>query len=155
MTQAQALAQLLRILFCCGTDERPEVVAEHDRIEQAGASFVSRNCHVITQEIEEAHRQEPYSPMDVPRIDRSEDDQLEGSSVPQTAGQKPKTDSKTTVNNAGIFHGSNLLHVNQGDYGTFTQGNSFSIGRNFFNVSGGTVQNVNEDGLSGAVLCCI
>ena len=94
--------------------------------------------------------------MNVPRIERSQDDQLEGPSIPQIAGQTLKTYSKTTVNNAGTFHGSNLLHNNQGDYGTFTQGNTITIGgdRNIFNVGGGMVQTVNEDGVSSAVLSC-
>jgi hypothetical protein len=91
----------------------------------------------------------PYSPTNVPRIEQSRDNQLEGPSIPQIAGQKPKTNAQATMNNTGTFHDSNLSHVNQGDYGTFTQGNSY---HNTFNVRGGMVQHVNEGGLSGAVL---
>ena len=60
-TKAQALAECLRTIFCCGADaisgstskvsphaEKPVVTAEHvGRIEQVGEPFVGRNDHAI------------------------------------------------------------------------------------------------------------
>jgi len=57
-----------------------------------------------------------------------------------------------SVNNAGVFHDSNLSHVNQGNYSTFNQGSTIS-GNTFVNAN--TVQNVNENGVSGALLTWI
>ena len=78
--------------------------------------------------------------MSVPRFDQSQDNYLEGTSVPQIPGQTPKSDFKTTINNTGTFHDSNLSHIDQGNYGTVNHGNIGSI-----------VNMVNENGVSGAV----
>ena len=140
-------------------DERPGVTAERvgfsGRFEQVGevtVTFVGQNNdHGITNEVVfEARRHAPYNFVNVPGPDRNH---LEGTSIPQIAEQIPKRDFKTTVNNNGAFHDSSLPHIAQGDYGTVNQGNSVSIGNTF--VNGNMVQNVNENGVSGAVLSYI
>jgi hypothetical protein len=46
-TQAQALAEFLWALFCCGNDERNGVAAEPGRVERAGKSFFGQNNHYV------------------------------------------------------------------------------------------------------------
>ena len=164
-TKALALTELLGGLFRRESDrtssttseaapqaEDPEVTAEWVMIGQIGESFVGgRNYHSIIQKTEsEEHRRLPHNSVNAPGLDRSH---LEGTAIPQISPQSPESDSRTAVNNNGAFHDSNLFHVNQGDYGTVSQGNTFSVNynRNVFNVAGGMVQNLNEDGLSGVV----
>jgi hypothetical protein len=116
------------------------------RIEQPGASFGVQNDHAIdvygkvsSVVLSGAHRQEPCSSANFLSLDRSQNDDLEERS-PQIARQKANSDITTTMNNTGTFHDSNIPHIKQGDHG------------NVFNVSGGMVQHVNENGLSGAGL---
>ena len=73
--------------------------------------------------ISEAHQWEPDTTANASRLDRSQDDEyLKGTFIPQFSRQKPNTDYKTTVNNAGTFHDSNLLNINQGGNSTVNQG---------------------------------
>ena len=95
--------------------------------------------------LSEAHQREPDTTANAPRLDRSQDGEyLEGTSIPQSSRQKPNTDYKTTVNNAGTFHDSNLSNINQGGNSTVNQGRII--------VNGNVVQNINENWVSGAVL---
>jgi len=62
---------------------------------------------------------------------------------------RPQQNRTTTVNNSGVFHDSNLSHVNQGDHGTVNQGNSynqemFGNARNF-EIHGSEFNNVQRD----------
>ena len=105
--------------------------------------------HII-KSIADTIVQEPHAAANVPRLNRPEDDCLEGTPIPQIAPKKSNSDvSKTTVNNAGVFHNPNLSHVNQGNYSTVNQGDVRIV------VGGNMVQNVNEDGVFGAVLSWI
>ena len=118
--------------------------------ERTGKSLVARYNYAITYKavppatLSEARQREHDTTANVLRLGRSRDDEyLEGTSIPQSSRQKPNTDYKTTVNNAGTFHDSNLSHINQGGNSTVNQGRIV--------VGGNMVQYVNDNGLSGAV----
>ena len=55
----------------------------------------------------------------------------------------------TTVNNTGTFHRANLSHINQGNYGTVNQGNTYRAemfkGASNFEIRGGEFNNVGRD----------
>jgi hypothetical protein len=113
--------------------------------QQEGLSGLSKRVSRLSAEMIMSYEIEPEA--DVPRPDRSHVNHLEGPSIPRTTAKNPKSAFKTTVNNTGAFHDSNISHINQGDYSTVAQGN------HIFNIRGNTVH-VNEDGLSGAVRSC-
>ena len=118
--------------------------------ERGGKSFCSGSEIAPFATLSEAHQREFHTAANAPSVDRSKDnDYLEGTSTAQFSKQKltGKTSFKTTVKNAGAFQDSNLSHINQGGNSTVNQGRII--------VNGNVVGNVNENGLSGAVLSCI